>query len=787
IHKRFDKTPYELINKRKPNIKFFRVFGCQCYLLNDYKDVGKLKAKGDIGVFVGYSKESSTFRIYNKRTRKIRESVNVNFDEISEMASNQFSLEPGLSNLNETRKSLNLSVIQVDEASKKDLEDLFQDFYDEYFDSSKIMKSSITNVENPINEEVYHEVYESFQGESSSSSLNDDVQQSPEEVILPQSNTQSIPIKMDFTVFQMDVKTVFLNGILKEEVYVGQPSGFVSKEYPDQVYALNKALYGLKQAPRAYWKIIDKDMVKEVEEFFNSSYFPPGCNASFVMLIPKMQDAKLADSRWSLLSLMSLHREAKPRSLSDINSSSEIAKLTHVVNQQMSAVTTAMTAMLKQLQATPPPASVKAVEEICVTYGELIPSKIKYAIEVVLNFHKEFSMMQELEEDEGVLVNLVLEISRVYGQKGKPSEFVQARGLRPLVGELNRAFVGFFVLKFRHCALCCLLGVCVWKMGKGSKGTCKRTRSSKCLNGDQALTDHVEPTMMADVLQSNTLHNYLMNGLNLSNENTIVALFGVPLSSIEDLDVLTRKIKACDYDEIKKGISSVEWKAAMGVIEAEWKKLLDNVTSTTNVPINEGTSLKRDTPIVKLVSFMKSVSYVGAAGSSSSKPSTSKVNFHHLVSDNVFDGVQLSISMNVVQTPDYSKEMDDEHKALQRRANPYSGVDKALKDSITISIPLPEGTGFTKETNATTIPTVVTNDEFQMVVNKKKSGKNSSGKNGGLEYYFSVSNIHTSNLYDALDDMESDEEVEVVYDETTNMLGNNIMRATYTAPDVSKT
>nr|GEX66934.1 hypothetical protein [Tanacetum cinerariifolium] len=63
IHKHFDKTPYELMNKRKPNIKFFRVFGCRCYLLNDYEDVGKLKGKGDIGVFVRYSKESAAFRI----------------------------------------------------------------------------------------------------------------------------------------------------------------------------------------------------------------------------------------------------------------------------------------------------------------------------------------------------------------------------------------------------------------------------------------------------------------------------------------------------------------------------------------------------------------------------------------------------------------------------------------------------------------------------------------------------------------------------------------------------
>nr|GEU65355.1 hypothetical protein [Tanacetum cinerariifolium] len=55
----------------------------------------------------------------------------------------------------------------------------------------------------------------------------------------------------DFTVFQMDVKTAFLNGILKEKVYAGEPSGFVSKQYLDHVYALDKALYDLKQTPRA--------------------------------------------------------------------------------------------------------------------------------------------------------------------------------------------------------------------------------------------------------------------------------------------------------------------------------------------------------------------------------------------------------------------------------------------------------------------------------------------------------------------------------------------------------
>nr|GEU99057.1 hypothetical protein [Tanacetum cinerariifolium] len=259
IHKRFDKTPYELINKRKPNIKFFHVFECRFYLLNDYDDVGKLKAKGDIGVFVGYSKDSTAFRVYNKQTRKIHESVNVNFNEISEMASKQFSLEPGLINLNNKGKSSNPIISQVEETSKKDLEDLFHNFYDEYFDASKLKKSLTMNVETSNNEgEVFHEVFESFQGESSSSSLNDDVQQSLKEAICL---FLAYVAHKDFTIVQMDVKMAFLNGILKEEVYVGQPPGFVSKQYPDHVYALDKALYGLKQAPRAWYDVLSKFLI----------------------------------------------------------------------------------------------------------------------------------------------------------------------------------------------------------------------------------------------------------------------------------------------------------------------------------------------------------------------------------------------------------------------------------------------------------------------------------------------------------------------------------------------
>nr|GEW36541.1 retrovirus-related Pol polyprotein from transposon TNT 1-94 [Tanacetum cinerariifolium] len=56
-----------------------------------------------------------------------------------------------------------------------------------------------------------------------------------------------------FTVFQMDVKTAFLHGSLKEDVYVCQPEGFIDADHPSHVYKLKKALYGLKQAPRAWY------------------------------------------------------------------------------------------------------------------------------------------------------------------------------------------------------------------------------------------------------------------------------------------------------------------------------------------------------------------------------------------------------------------------------------------------------------------------------------------------------------------------------------------------------
>ena len=80
-----------------------------------------------------------------------------------------------------------------------------------------------------------------------------------DETFAPVARLESIRIllaianHLNFKLYQMDVKSAFLNGMLQEEVYVEQPKGFVDPHRPDDVYKLKRALYGLKQAPRAWY------------------------------------------------------------------------------------------------------------------------------------------------------------------------------------------------------------------------------------------------------------------------------------------------------------------------------------------------------------------------------------------------------------------------------------------------------------------------------------------------------------------------------------------------------
>nr|GFC58376.1 retrovirus-related Pol polyprotein from transposon TNT 1-94 [Tanacetum cinerariifolium] len=139
IHQRFNKTPYGLINGRKPDISFLHVFGALCYPKNDREDIGKLGAKGDIGFFIGYSADSCAYRIYNRRTKKIMEIMNVSFDELSIMAFEQSSSKPGFQCMTSGQISSGLdltyapSTITTQQPTKNELDLLFEAMYDDYF------------------------------------------------------------------------------------------------------------------------------------------------------------------------------------------------------------------------------------------------------------------------------------------------------------------------------------------------------------------------------------------------------------------------------------------------------------------------------------------------------------------------------------------------------------------------------------------------------------------------------------------------------------------------------
>ncbi|GJS90611.1 retrovirus-related pol polyprotein from transposon TNT 1-94 [Tanacetum coccineum] len=92
IHTRHCKTSYELVHDKKSDLTFFRVFGALCYPTNDNEDLRKLQPIADIGIFIGYAPSRKGYRIYNKRTRRIMETIHVQFDELTkQMAPVQLS------------------------------------------------------------------------------------------------------------------------------------------------------------------------------------------------------------------------------------------------------------------------------------------------------------------------------------------------------------------------------------------------------------------------------------------------------------------------------------------------------------------------------------------------------------------------------------------------------------------------------------------------------------------------------------------------------------------------
>ena len=337
IRPNMNKTPYELWKGRKPNIGYFRVFGCKCYILNTKDNLGKLDAKSNVGIFIGYSTHSKAYRIYNKRTNVVEESIHVAFDESNPPTSKSVDddvvglgeevqnldigessnapsqtpkEEPPKEKVNESKgMDSNLphdwkfkSAHPIDQilgdpsqgvTTRSSLRNLcnFIAFISQIepknFKEAEFDESWLLTMQEEINQFIRNDVWELVPRPSHQSVIgtkwvyrnkvdehgvivrnkarlvaqgyNQEEGIDYEETFAPVARLESIRMLLafachkNFVLYQMDVKSAFLNGYIMEEVYVSQPPGFQDHKHPNHVYKLKKALYGLKQAPRAWY------------------------------------------------------------------------------------------------------------------------------------------------------------------------------------------------------------------------------------------------------------------------------------------------------------------------------------------------------------------------------------------------------------------------------------------------------------------------------------------------------------------------------------------------------
>ncbi|GJU08530.1 retrovirus-related pol polyprotein from transposon TNT 1-94 [Tanacetum coccineum] len=328
IRLRHEKTPYELLHDRKLDLSYTHVFGALCYPTNDSEDLGKLKAKADVGILIRYAPTKKAYRIYNRRTKRIMETIHVDFDELTVMASKQSSSGPALHEM--TLGTLSSGLVPQPPSStpfvpptRNDWDTVFQPLFDEYFSPPPCVDHPVPEVAAPdlaisidtpslttVDQDAPSPKLSSEESSSEVVIPNNvhSLNQPPEHIskwtkdhpidniykvklyelggvlknkarlvargyhqeegidfeesFAPVARLEAIRIfiafasHMNMVVYKIDVKTAFLNGILREEVYISQLDGFVDPDNPNHVYKLKKALYGLEEAPRAWYDLL---------------------------------------------------------------------------------------------------------------------------------------------------------------------------------------------------------------------------------------------------------------------------------------------------------------------------------------------------------------------------------------------------------------------------------------------------------------------------------------------------------------------------------------------------
>ncbi|GJR30050.1 retrovirus-related pol polyprotein from transposon TNT 1-94 [Tanacetum coccineum] len=295
VHTRHNKTPYELIRGRKPNVQYFHVFGSLCYPTNDYDDLGKMKPKADIGIFVGYSESSRGFRIYNLQINKIMDDAPYklrfrDFDDKTFHNASQtpefdvaesFSTYQDPSNMHQFHqqhrsidrwtKNHPLKQVIVSTIEPKNIKEAMLDH--SWIESKQDELNQVKRldvwelVECPIDRNI---IKVKWIWKNKTDAENTVIQNKSCLVAKGYGQEEGIDFKesfalvarleafriyvayaahKNFPIFQMDVKTTILNSPLKEKVFVQQPDGFVDPDFPNHVYRLKKALY-VHQSPR---------------------------------------------------------------------------------------------------------------------------------------------------------------------------------------------------------------------------------------------------------------------------------------------------------------------------------------------------------------------------------------------------------------------------------------------------------------------------------------------------------------------------------------------------------
>ncbi|GJS99965.1 retrovirus-related pol polyprotein from transposon TNT 1-94 [Tanacetum coccineum] len=187
--------------------------------------------------------EEKAFQIYNRRTRRIIKTIHVDFDELTAMASEHSSSGPALHEMTPATISSGLmpnppSLTPFIPPSRIDWDMLFQPLFDELLNPPPSVDHPAPKVVALIDEVAALCCWLPLRGGIDF-----------EESFAPVARLEAIRIfltfaaHMNMVVYQMDMKTAFLNGNLREEVYVSQPDGFVDKDKPNHVYKLKKLLW----------------------------------------------------------------------------------------------------------------------------------------------------------------------------------------------------------------------------------------------------------------------------------------------------------------------------------------------------------------------------------------------------------------------------------------------------------------------------------------------------------------------------------------------------------------